>query len=145
MDWHIPETRSLKISWSCLRLAAHAITLFARRRMGKTVLLIEDVWPIAKKKGYDVQCASFWADKSDPQGVFLEAIGDSPSRLNDTKALFGIFGSYIEVTPQNRPQDKENKTAAITKQFKSLVKKKVLLLLDEIQQLAIGESSDRFV
>ena len=149
VPWHFPRA---EFANSILDLFAsgstHAITLFAPRNMGKTVLLIEDLWPAAEKSGYDVRYASFWEDKLHPEAVFLNAITTEKTALDDVKARFGLFGSFVELTShQDIALNHQHALTEIASQFKRLKKrrKKILLLLDEIQQLATQHSFDGFV
>ncbi|MBV1880775.1 MAG: ATP-binding protein [Pseudomonadales bacterium] len=127
--------------------STHAITVFAPRRMGKTELLLEDLWPLAKKRGYDVRYASFWMDKSNPKAVFLDAISSNSQDQTTVKARIGVGGTFVEATSHGAPKESDVNIKEIKEEFVKLCrgKKKVLLLLDEVQQLAIREQDETFV
>lgn len=149
IDWHYPRR---DIAETILNLfeseSTHAITIFADRKMGKTEMLIEDLWPLAEKAGYEVRYTSFWLDKSSPEKVFYDSLSVKKQDYSSIKARINVFGSYIETTT-----DLANEKGAapslqtISSQLEKLSKrkKKTLLLLDEVQQLAMGEGNDHFV
>src|SRR5258706_6348067 len=51
-----------------------ATALHARRRMGKTEFLTEDLTPAAEKKGYTVGYCNLWQEDQDPAAAIAEAI-----------------------------------------------------------------------
>jgi len=127
--------------------ATHAITIFALRRMGKTELCLRDIAPLALKQGYDVRYASFWSDKSNPQSVLLEAISQQNHDLQSIKASLGVGSTYIEAMRETTKPNPEDRIEEIARQFKKLAKgrKKVLLILDEVQQLAATPNNETFI
>jgi len=148
INWHYSRS---EIAQTIIDLftsgSTHAITIFAPRRMGKTELLLEDLWPLAKKRGFDVRYASFWMDKSNPKAVFLDAISSKPQDQTAVKARIGVGGTFVEATSSGAPKESAVNIREIKAEFVKLCrgKKKVLLLLDEIQQLAVREQDETFV
>lgn len=146
--WHYPRTDTAQ---SILDLfdsgATHAITIFALRRMGKTELLLDDVGPLAKKQGFDVRYASFWEDIHNPQAVLLRAITHSTKDFTSIKARLGLGNTFIEAQREPPAPNKENLIEDITRQFQKMAKgrKRVLLMLDEVQQLARVPDNEAFI
>lgn len=148
IQWHYPRTDTAQSILDLFKSGAtHAITIFALRRMGKTELLLDDIGPLAKAQGYDVRYASFWQDKSNPQAVLLQALTQSDQNLSSIKARLGIGNTYIEAVKEPPQPNPENRIEDITRQFRKLAKgrKQVLLMLDEVQQLAVSTQNDDFI
>jgi len=147
VNWHFPRADIAQTIMDLFETqATSAITLFAPRRMGKTQLLIEDLWPLAESKGYQVRYASFWMDKSNPESVFYNAITSEGQKIDTIRSRVGFSGNYIEAT-KSFPNHATPSPIDIEKAFLKLCRgrKKTVLLLDEIQQLAMGEDNDKFV
>lgn len=149
IDWHYPRT---EIAETILGLfeseSTNAITIFAKRRMGKTEMLVNDLWPLAEMSGYDVRYMSFWLDKGSPEQVFFDTLSAKNQNYSSIKARVGIFGSYIETTKNLLYSGKSKPTLQLissTLEKSGRRKKKTLLLLDEIQELAVGDKDDHFV
>lgn len=148
INWHYSRSDMAQTIIDLFRSeSTHAITIFAPRRMGKTELLLEDLWPLAKKSGFDVRYASFWMDKGNPKAVFLDAISNKSQDHATVKARIGVGGTFVEATSGGTPKDSSVNIKEIKDEFVKLCrgKKKVLLLLDEIQQLAVREQDETFV
>lgn len=148
INWHYPRTDTAQTIIDLFESGStHAITIFAPRRMGKTELLLEDLWPKAEKFGYQVRYASFWMDKTNPQAVLFDALSNKLQDHTTIKARVGVGGTFIEANKGLPAESSTPGVNEITARFKQLCRgrKKILLLLDEIQQLAIGDQNEAFI
>ncbi|MAM89530.1 MAG: hypothetical protein CME36_19705 [unclassified Hahellaceae] len=147
INWHYPRTDTTATILGLLESGStHALTIFAKRRMGKTELLIEDIWPAAVKLGFEVRYASFWSNRSQPQKALLDAIGKKTQSIDEVKARIGLPGNYLETTASVRHPQSADDLDQLSAVFRTLLKSKkpILLMLDEIQTLASdsGEYDD---
>ncbi|BEV73409.1 MULTISPECIES: ATP-binding protein [unclassified Paludibacterium] len=123
-----------------------ALTLFAPRRMGKTEFLLKDLLPLAEQHGWRVGYHSFMED--DGHGgahhfpAMLAAFADEEHWLARTLDKIGshllIRGQWGPASIENRPPSPTAPLPAVSQLIGDLAaqKKPVLLLLDEIQELA---------
>ncbi|OOR94931.1 selenocysteine synthase [Canicola haemoglobinophilus] len=124
----------------------HALTLFAPRRMGKTQFLLNDVRPLAEEMGFHVFYFSFMDQSSGNISAlfaeslmqFLDSITHGKNKLLDKlKELkqIDVLGVGIEL---NQAQA-EHRTITINNILQAIAEKSekpVLMLLDEVQELA---------
>ncbi|SMB90411.1 Predicted ATPase, AAA+ ATPase superfamily [Pasteurella testudinis DSM 23072] len=122
---------------------SHAFTLFAPRRMGKTQFLLNDVAQLADKQGFRVFYFSFMDSDNDFRGA-LQAFADNKNSavknwLSSVKGI-SIAGSGVEL-------ESDKPTEAISRIIARLAegKKPILLLLDEIQELARGTKNQEVI
>lgn len=113
---------------------SHAFTLFAPRRMGKTQFLLNDVAQLADKQGFRVFYFSFMDSDNDFRSA-LQAFADNKHRtvknwLSSIKGI-SIAGSGVELEPDKPLEAISRIIARLAEE-----KKPILLLLDEIQELA---------
>lgn len=129
----------------------HAITLFAPRRMGKTQFLLKDVKPIAEKMGFNVFYFSFMDQAtSNSNAAFFQALTDHLSEMSSGKNLLleklqsiEFFGVGVELN-----ESKALEPISVSQIINEWVKnsqKPILMLLDEIQELARMKNSDALV
>lgn len=139
--WHYPRTELAHALITTLSTnVVHALTLFAPRRMGKTEFLRHDITPTAENAGFRVFYFSFLDGSSEEvadkfvQALQQFAIDASLFAKGKDKAKavkkITVAGSSIEM---HEPA-KETLSATLLKL--SEINQPVLLLLDEIQELA---------
>lgn len=125
----------------------HALTLFAPRRMGKTQFLLNDVKPQAEKNGFHVFYFSFFDQMGDVQIAFISALQDFLSSVtnNPLKRLNRIDVMGIGLGLQD-PQDQTFiSVAQMINELAQKSNKPILMLLDEVQELARIKGSEQMV
>jgi len=123
--------------------------IFAPRKKGKTEFLLEDLLPLAEKRGYRVVYSSMWENRSDPGAALNEALIEAakPRKLAQKlgKALSRVSGSMEFAVPTlgnlkvstNTPKSAEQDQVllALPVLMDAVIKAskgKVLLALDEV-------------
>lgn len=121
----------------------HAITLFAPRRMGKTQFLLNDIKPNAEEMGFNVFYFSFMEKGEKELGetftrsmlAFLDEIDGNAANMLDKLKSIDILGVGVELQEKSL----ELATLSLTQIINEIAKqskKPVLMLLDEVQELA---------
>ena len=149
--WHYPRQDTATKLITALDIGAvTSMVIFAPRRIGKTEFLIRDLKPIAIKHNYHVVYFNFHADKHNQDSVesFLEELRHEVNN--------GIL-SKIDIKEVNLPWCRINlKTQKVNEldinQLLSLLviklqrkNQKLLLLLDEIQELSFKPKYSWFI
>lgn len=149
--WHYPRIETARKLVNVLNIGAvHSFVIFAPRRIGKTEFLLQDLKPLAIDNHYHVLYFNFHADKHNQDSVdsFIEQL-----RFE----LDSGFLSSINITEINLPWCKINLAKQsiadldVTQLLSLLVAKlekkhkKLLLLLDEIQELAFKRDHTWFI
>lgn len=135
---------------------SHALTLFAPRRMGKTQFLLNDVAPLANKMGFEVFYFSFMADDKDAikhefisaLTDFLAQISNNSSRAKEFIASFrsiNLFGLSVELQDKEKSEKQGTGLTKLFDEMSAATDKPILLLLDEIQELAKIKNSDGLI
>lgn len=132
----------------------HALTLFAPRRMGKTQFLLNDIKPNAEAMGFKVFYFSFMEQsEANIQKAFtlalmsfLNEVSQGKSKLiNALKTVKGVdmlgFGFELE---HSKKEDLPS-IAHIIDELASRSDEPILLLLDEIQELARIKGTDSLI
>ncbi len=132
------------------------LALFAPRRRGKTLFLVNDIATLAEENNYFPVYASLWDNLDSPHIPILEALSASLNIIKKRGQLTSLLAAPIQklslgnafikgdiefAGKKNKPTGNElaeissliNQIATIRK------KKKLLLLLDEIQYIATDE------
>ena len=79
-SWHFARPELAEHHLRALDLGLISATaLHARRRMGKTEFLTQDLTPAAEEHGYVVGYCNLWQEDRDPAEAIAEAIGVSSS------------------------------------------------------------------
>ncbi len=129
---------------------SNSMTLFAPRRKGKTALLLHDIRPLARDRGYNVIYCTFWDNKEKPAHALLTAIehANEPVSITDrmkkllTLPLSDLSLSVADIqigvkldVGKDSDQDVLQK---LSQAFHQVAKNKhrTIFLLDEIQHLA---------
>lgn len=127
----------------------HALTLFAPRRMGKTQFLLNDVKPLAEQMGFHVFYFSFMDHANGSIGQlfteslvkFLNEITQGKSKLLETLKnikQFDVLGVGVELTERTALNTVH--LSAILQEMAEKSAKPILMLLDEVQELAREKS-----
>ncbi len=125
---------------------AHAFTLFAPRRMGKTQFLLNDITPIAKDKGFKVFYFSFMdIDNKTAAARFQQALTRFTAELTTKDKAKKLLASIDQVSFMGASISREMHpiTPTISDIIDTLAEAKqpILLLLDEVQELSrIGDT-----
>lgn len=123
-----------------------ALTLFAPRRMGKTQFLLKDVKPKAEGLGFNVFYYSFMDQGTTDQveTAFIQALANYLSKVsNGTSKLLetlnkikGINVLGVGISVDNKESINNISISAIISELAEKSPKPILMLLDEIQELA---------
>ena len=156
--WHFPrpELADAYLKAFDLKLTS-ARGLFARRRMGKTEFLRNDLLPAAIDAGYLVAYTNLWdsraapdvalvgalADALEPQGVraVIAKFGGPIKKVKASATMPGGVGGALEAEWLHTTTDKSEALREVLKQLDKQ-KKPLLLVIDEAQVLASAEHSD---
>lgn len=120
---------------------AHAFTLFAPRRMGKTQFLLNDITPIAEDKGFKVFYFSFMDVNNETVAErFQQALIRFTAELTTKDKAKALLASIDKVSFMGTAisRDKRTPTPSTSDIIDTLAtaKQPILLLLDEAQELA---------
>jgi hypothetical protein len=132
---------------------SRAITLFGPRGIGKTALLQRDLTPLAAKSGRVPVYIDLWSSQSDPGALIADRLREETQKLwGAIRGKKEIVGGDLAVAGFKvgahiaRPtvEEPEGATRRISLWMSHLAeaggKKKILLLLDEVQTLARSPS-----
>lgn len=149
--WHYPRTGLAQKYVETLNIGlSSTLALFAPRRMGKTEFLRKDLTPAAEKAGYGVIYVSLWEVKKDPgraliheiqaheQGLLKKAV--RAVRKGPKVTVGGGFGgvhAHFIVGGEN-DHISSQEVVELGQSIRRLAegRRKVLLLMDEVQTLA---------
>ncbi|QIM69549.1 ATP-binding protein [Basfia succiniciproducens] len=128
----------------------HALTLFAPRRMGKTQFLLNDVKPQAEKNGFNVFYFSFFDQMGDVQTSFTVAL---QAFLNDVSSSGGktlkrvnrIDVMGVGIGLQDEQSHPFLSISQLINELAQKSDKPVLMLLDEVQELARIKGTEQMV
>jgi hypothetical protein len=128
--------------------------IFARRRMGKTQFINHDLLPAASEQGYLTAYANLWSNKNDPGQAVVVALNKAMEKRGLNKAIAALkqpikkikgSGKLTGVGEASIEADlSESKAQGMTLLQECLTlldkqKKKMLLVLDEAQVLALED------
>lgn len=131
----------------------HAITLFAPRRMGKTQFLLNDVKPLAEDLGFNVFYFSFMEQSEKELGKtfiaslikFLDIVdGKTPNLLSKLKSI-EVLGLGLELQDKTGAEPATPNLTQIVNAIAEYSPKPVLMLLDEVQELARVKNTDGII
>lgn len=129
---------------------SNSLTLFAPRRKGKTALLLHDIRPLARDRGYNVVYCTFWDNKDRPAQALLKSIEHASEPVTITERMkrllnlpvsdlsLGVADIKIGVRLNVGKDSDEDVLQKLSQAFHDVAKskKRTLFLLDEIQHLA---------
>lgn len=149
--WHYHRWSLAKRYLKSMQTGARpGIALFAERRQGKTDFICKDVAPLAEAMDAAVVYVDFWAADTNPPNAFYQGVERAIERYN---SHLGLRLSSLDVgVPKAlkatfEVRDKEQESDLLYRCFEKLreLERPVILLLDEIQQLAVGRENESFV
>lgn len=152
--WHFPRTNLAEQVIGMIDVGlANALIFFAPRRKGKTEFLLKDIQPFAVKKNIVPFYFSFLDAKKNIQDEFLLELSKFESTLsiksqplNFLKKIKAVTGEAGGIKAGLEFRDSEKSHTKMKQIFKKLSKrKKVLLLLDEIQALTKDANNESFI
>jgi hypothetical protein len=127
---------------------SRAITLFGPRGIGKTSLLQNDLIPLAVKSGRVPVYIDLWSARSDPGSVIADRLRAETQKLwgaitgkkEISGASFGIggvtVGAQVNRPAVQEPDGAERRISCwMSRLAEAAGKRKILLLLDEVQSL----------
>lgn len=155
--WHFPRPELAEgyLAAFDLKLSS-ARGLFARRRMGKTEFLQQDLLPAARERGYLVAYTNLWDNRSHPDVALVSALVEALAPQGMKAVLAGLgrpvrklkagakIAGGVEGSIEAELSGVGEKTSALTEVLKQLdrQKKPLLLVIDEAQVLARADHSD---
>lgn len=126
-----------------------AFTLFAPRRMGKTQFLLNDVKPAAEQAGFDVFYFSFMDAGIHTEVRFQQALLEFAQNLTASSKIKNWLATIqsLEVLGTSITRSTVHEHISVSEVIEELAqgKKPVLLLLDEVQELARIEGTANLV
>lgn len=142
-----------------LREGGEPIALFSPRRTGKTAFLRKDLQPAAEASGMLVVYVDVWQDKQDPADAIVYALQAAiddlhlpTSRVGRGLATpvrkVGLLGASLDFGDDATPRRPEKSNLLMDSLLRELVRtgrKKILLMIDEVQQLALVDSGEALV
>jgi hypothetical protein len=158
--WHFPRPQLAQSYLTLLREGSgDPICLQAPRRLGKTTFLLMEVIPAAIKAGYLPVYVDVWQHRSDPMAAInyglQEAIDNIEvpqstlgKRLKTKVNKVGIGSASIDLGDEPARRRPEAPFLLVDFLLKSVIRaarKPILLLLDEIQELAIVKDGESIV
>ena len=149
-DWHYARPKLAKNAIELLKTgAAHALTIFARRRIGKTQFLLFDVWPEATKRGWTARYINFWGVENKAEALIRVLSQDaqqlSEVRLGVSYGDIGVEGAAVLRTPAKRSLDPtDEQIFTIQNLIAGYARKRspLLLLVDEAQEISDVSNPD---
>lgn len=131
----------------------HAITMFAARRMGKTLFVKNDLVPAAEAWGWRTCYIDLWVRRDHPEVALVEELEAAarprgflakamkPDKLT-AKAGYAGSGLHAEWTTAGPSADLQGRLRTAMQQLAQSGNEPVLLILDEFQTLATGMHED---
>lgn len=156
--WHFPrpDLAAMYLRAFDLKLSA-ARGLFARRRMGKTEFLRQDLMPAAVEQGYLTAYTNLWDNRSSPETALVMALAEAlapkgasavlarlRTPVKKIKASAKLPGGVEGAVEAELGKAGADRTAALHEVLKQLdrSKKPLLLVIDEAQVLAGANHGD---
>jgi hypothetical protein len=132
------------------------IALFGPRQTGKTSLLREEVMPLAQERGLLAVYIDCWADKTDPLASMNYALQKAIEEASIPKTALGKllstpvkkFGAASaslelgEASKRGRPSSQYLLFDALLIELLQTSKRKVALIFDEFQAIALDKQAD---
>jgi hypothetical protein len=159
-QWHFPRPKLAQSYLTLLRDGSgDPICLQAPRRLGKTTFLLTEVIPAAIKAGYLPVYVDVWQHRSDPMAAINYGLQEAIDNLEVPRSTLGkrlktkvnkvgIGSASIDLGDEPARHRPESPFLLVDFLLKSLIrtaKKPILLLLDEIQELAIVKDGEGVV
>jgi len=156
---HYARPKLAKAYLGQLQEGEEPIALFSPRRTGKTAFLRKDLMPAGKAAGFLVVYADIWQDKTSPVAALIYALQTAVDdvKLPQSRAGRGmatpikkvsVLGTGVDFGDDAQRAMPESKYLRLDALLRELVRecgKKVLLLIDEVQQLAQADDGEEIV
>jgi len=154
-DWHYPRAALAdRIIRGFKENLSDRVTLFAPRKRGKTQFLHHDIISRANEAGIFVVYVDFWRPKEDPVLAFSRAVVTAYqkqahwfTKLLDRgalKASLKLLGDSITLGIEVKPSTLDPNLGEAAFNILESIDRPVLLLLDEVQQLATSPKFEGF-
>ncbi|MCZ6803428.1 MAG: hypothetical protein O7D86_05725 [Proteobacteria bacterium] len=157
-NWHFarPELAAHYLNILDLGISL-SLAIIAPRRKGKTLFVLQDVSPLARKKKYLPVYASLWQNTNAPHEGLILALEEAIDALDNCLSVSRLLKAKIkkatlsnellgkmEVEFADRPTKATSKELTILDKLLTALqrkagKKTVLLLVDEVQHLATSK------
>lgn len=160
-DWHFPRPNLAEHYMQILDLGISPnLAIIAPRRKGKTLFALQDISPLAHKRKYLPVYASLWQNTNAPHEGLTLALEEAIESLNKKSPINRLLETKIKKTTLSNEllgkmevEFADSPTKATSKDLmqldkllselqKKAGKKKVLLLIDEVQHLATSSMFD---
>ena len=142
-----------------LREGGEPIALFSPRRTGKTAFLRKDLTPAAAHAGLLAVYVDLWQDKQNPADAIVYALqaalddlrvpkSRTARGLNTPVRKLGLFGASIDFgadASARQPVKTHLLIDSLLHEVARAAGKKILLMIDEVQQLALTDSGEDLV
>ncbi len=157
-EWHFPRKSLAEHYLELLNIGiSSSLAIIAPRRKGKTLFVLRDLAPLAQKKGYIPIYASLWQNINSPHVGIISALEESLEALEKRGMIGRILNAEIKKTSlsnefigkmelefaEQAEQAESDQLVLIEsligKLEKKAGKKKLLLIIDEIQHLATSK------
>ena len=164
--WHFPRPLLAKQYLDFFATGvSNAMILFQQRRFGKTEFCLHDLAPAAEANGYLVVYASFWQARLAPTALMLHALEKSLERksfaervrefltapVTKLKLSGELLGNKAEAeidlatVPPRASAELLLYLSELIQRAARRAKGKLLLILDEVQELAESKTNDALV
>lgn len=148
--WHFERTKlTLRLVQSIELELVQSLTLFAPRRIGKTEFLEFDLKPTLEQNNYKVLYFSFFVESDDIVVQFTNFLKQSIKKsVFDKLAIKEINLSWCKVSISHEAISNYNildLLSLLAIQTQKEGNKKLVLLLDEIQELQYTQSGNKFI
>jgi len=151
IDWHYPRTELAEQVLDRFSIGAvTSLILFAPPHMGKTEFLLSDLLPMAASQhGYATVYVNFCDQKNNPYDSLLFGLREAclqVGRTDESKDVCSSLYGDVAISHVGATHNAQ-KLEAIQEEFEFLVSgdRRVLLVLEEIQQLNTDKSYDPLV
>lgn len=156
--WHYARPALAKSYLAAFDLGLTAARgIFARRRMGKTEFLVQDLLPAAAAAGYLAAYVNLWDSRSDPAAALVDAlanavqpksakgmlkrVGSQVSKVKASGKLPGIAEGAIEAELGTAGKGDAGSLAAAMRAI-DRSERRLLVAIDEAQVLAAADHAD---
>ena len=160
-EWHFPRPKLAEHYLKILDIGiSTSLAVVAPRRKGKTLFVLQDIFPAAIKRKYFPVYASLWQNTNAPHEGILSALEEGINVAGNRSALKRLLTAKIKKTtlknellgamevefadaPAKASSRDLNKLDKLLIELQEKIgKKTILLLIDEVQHLATSSTFD---
>ena len=154
-DWHFPRPELAKQYLQLLEIGICSnLAIIAPRRKGKTLFVLQDLAPLARKKNYLPVYASLWQNINEPHEGLISALEETKEALEKRATISRLLNAKIKRTTvsnellgrmdiefADNPSKINSEALGYLEKLlvaieKKAAKKTILLLIDEVQHLS---------